>query len=99
MHGVADKGSHLVKLRTIGLYVGISQNHATHLRGSDIRGEINPHPLLFEPREILTQSAPVRSDLQVRIGWLICLDNGIVQRSHRSTLACNFSRNSLIDLG
>ncbi len=47
---------HALQLIRGGLLVGIAQHHASHLGGAHVAGEINPDPLLFQPREILPAS-------------------------------------------
>ena len=99
LHSLAHQLLHLLKLCRSGLLIVIAENHAAHLRGAYIAGEINSHTLFFETGEILLKRSPVRSDVVVRKAGAVGMNDGVAQRGCRTTFARNFGRNPLINFG
>jgi hypothetical protein len=59
-HGVADQRLHALQFGGAGVAIVVPQHHAAHLGSADITGEIDPHSLLAQAREVLAERAPVR---------------------------------------
>ena len=81
-----------------GLLVVVAQHHASHLRGADIAGQIDPHSLFFQAREVLPKSAPVGRDVIVLVAVLVGLDDGVVLRRDRTAFASNLRSDALVNL-
>ena len=97
LHRLAHQFPHLLKLCRSGLLIVIAEDHAAHLRGTYVRGEINSHALFFQTGEILLKRSPVRGDVVVGIGGAVCLNDGVTQRHCRTIVARNYGRNALIN--
>ena len=75
-----------------------AQHHFAHLRCPDVRGNVDADALLFEPRKVLPEAAPVGVDVQVTELRLARLDDGVVQRRDRFALARDLRGDALVDL-
>ncbi len=96
-HGVAHERFHLLKLLWRRLLVVVAEKHAADLGRTHITGQVNSHALLFEPREILAEGAPVGCDLVMLVARPVGLNNGVVQGSDGASFAGDLGRNPLKD--
>ena len=96
-HGLAHERFHLFELLRIGLFVVVAEHHAADLRSSDIAGEVDPHALLFEAREILAEGSPIGRDVIAVVAGAIALNDGVVERRGRAAFAGNFGGDALKD--
>ncbi len=77
----------------------IAQNHAADLRGADIAGQVDPEPLLLEPREVLGEGLPIGIDLVVFEPGAVGRQQAVILRRDGIALAGNFSSDALKNLG
>ena len=72
-HGVADQRLHALQFRRGGRAVVVAEHHAAHLRGAHVAGQVDPHALLSQAREVLAEGPPGGLDAVVLVGHAVRL--------------------------
>gem|GEM_PF-4711728 len=94
-HRHRDQRFHLLHLIRRRLTVVITDDVLANLRGADKGAEINAGTLPLKSLEVFVESAPVHFQIEVAIEIFLFLENAIVDRRDRFTLAGDFSGDAL----
>jgi hypothetical protein len=97
-HGVAHQRLHAIEFGGGRRAVVIAQHHTAHLRGAHVAGQVDPHALLFQAREIVVKRPPVGMDGVMFVTHMVGLQESIGLGRDGRALAGDFGGDALVDL-
>ena len=98
-HPLLHQSLHLIRLLRSRLPILVTEHHAADARCADVGREVDADSLLFDPRKILSQRAPVGRHPVVLVNLPVRLDDEVVERRDRIPLPRYLRGDALKDLG